>query len=159
MPVQIICKSHAVPIKTRAVRGSDCSPAIMLSEEKDKFVTENWRERKIEQISSSSLISVYIIYASIVHMYTKFQLSRPHSSWEKCDKNCNVWSLEWKKYEKIKGLVSGSYWFWYTRYIHPMSTSVPSLKLLELTVPEKNVAQIWFFLTLEREKTEEITDK
>ena len=30
---------------TRAVRGSDCSPAIALSEEKDK-VTENWRDRK-----------------------------------------------------------------------------------------------------------------
>ena len=35
--------------KTRAVRGSDYSPAIVLSEEKDKFVTENWRERKMDQ--------------------------------------------------------------------------------------------------------------
>ena len=35
--------------KTRAVRGSDYSPAIVLSEEKDKFVTENWREWKMPQ--------------------------------------------------------------------------------------------------------------
>ena len=32
--------------KTRTVRGSDYSPAIALSEEKDKLVTENWRDRK-----------------------------------------------------------------------------------------------------------------
>ena len=30
--------------KTRAVRGSDYSPAIELSEQKDKLVTENWRD-------------------------------------------------------------------------------------------------------------------
>ena len=30
---------------TRAVRGSDYSPAIVLSEEKDKFVTENLKEK------------------------------------------------------------------------------------------------------------------
>ena len=35
--------------KTRAVRGSDYSPAIVLSEEKDKLVTENWRERQMDQ--------------------------------------------------------------------------------------------------------------
>ena len=75
--------------KTRAVRGSDYSSAIVLSEEKDKFVTENRRERKNglikRQISSSSLIPVYIIHAPIVHMCTKSQLSRPHSPCEKCD--------------------------------------------------------------------------
>ena len=38
--VVIIC--HFIS-KTRAVRGSDYSPAIVLSEEKD---TENWREKK-----------------------------------------------------------------------------------------------------------------
>ena len=35
--------------ETRAVRGSDYSPAIVLSEEKDKFVTESWSERKMNQ--------------------------------------------------------------------------------------------------------------
>ena len=32
--------------QTRAVRGSDYSPAIALSEEKDNLVTENSRDRK-----------------------------------------------------------------------------------------------------------------
>ena len=32
--------------KTRAVRGSDYSPATVLSEEKDKLVPENSRDRK-----------------------------------------------------------------------------------------------------------------
>ena len=37
---------------TRAVRGSDYSPATVLSEEKDKLVPENWRdtEKKYERI-------------------------------------------------------------------------------------------------------------
>ena len=33
-----------LPIKTRAVRGSDYSPATALSEEKGKLVTENWKD-------------------------------------------------------------------------------------------------------------------
>ena len=43
-----------------------------------------------EQISSSSLIPVYVIHLPIVHVCTKFQSSRPHSSREKCDKNFSV---------------------------------------------------------------------
>ena len=31
---------------TRAVRGSDYSPATVLTEEKDKLVPENWRDRE-----------------------------------------------------------------------------------------------------------------
>ena len=34
---------------TRAVRGSDYISTIVLSEQKGKFVTENWRERKMDQ--------------------------------------------------------------------------------------------------------------
>ena len=44
-----------------------------------------------KQISSSSLILVYRIHPPIEHVCNKFQPSRPHSSWEKCDKN--VWKL------------------------------------------------------------------
>ena len=44
---------------------------------------EKWKIKG--QISSSSLIPVYTIHLSIVHMCTKFQPSRLHSSWEKCD--------------------------------------------------------------------------
>ena len=41
---------HSSTQETRAVRGSDYSPAIVLSQEKDKLVTENWRVRKQEEI-------------------------------------------------------------------------------------------------------------
>ena len=50
-----------------------------------------WKlERKINEeikrrICSSSLIQVYTIHLPTVHVCTKFQSSRPHSSWEKCD--------------------------------------------------------------------------
>ena len=37
--VLITCKYEKDPIKTRTVRGSDYSPAIELSEQKDKLVT------------------------------------------------------------------------------------------------------------------------
>ena len=43
-------------------------------------------------------------------------------------------------------------WFWYTWYIHPLSTSVPSFNFLGLTVPEKSVTKIFNFWTLERKK-------
>ena len=38
-----------------------------------------------ERISSISLIPVKTIHLLTVDVYTKFQSSRPHSSWEKCD--------------------------------------------------------------------------
>ena len=51
-------------------------------------------------------IPVYKIQLPIVHVCTKFQSSRPQSSWEKCDKNFKVWKLERKKNEEIKGWIS-----------------------------------------------------
>ena len=36
--------SHFKSMETRTVRGSDYSPAVELSEQKDKLVTENWRD-------------------------------------------------------------------------------------------------------------------
>ena len=60
------------------------------------------------QISSSSLIPVYTIHLPTVHVCTKFQSSMPHSSWEKCDKNFNVWKLERKKNEEINGQIGSS---------------------------------------------------
>ena len=38
--------AYVFSVKTRAVRGSDYSPATALSEEKDKLVTENWNDRE-----------------------------------------------------------------------------------------------------------------
>ena len=67
---------------------------------------ENWREWKIKgQISSSSLIPVYTIHLPTVHVRTKFQPSRPHSSWEKCD-------------EKFQCLKIGEKEKWIKRPIH-----------------------------------------
>ena len=80
-------------------------------------------------VSSSSLIPVYTIHLPTVNVCTKFQPSRPHSSWEKCDKKFYVWKLERKKKEKLKGRISAATWFWYTRYIHPLSTCVTSFNL------------------------------
>ena len=60
-------------------------------------------------ISSSSLILVYMIHLPTVHVCTLFfQSSRPHSSWEKCDKKFQCWKLERKKNEEIKGQISNS---------------------------------------------------
>ena len=60
----------------------------------EKSVTKTFNIRKLErkkneeikgQLSQSSLILVYTIYLSTVHMCTKFQPSRPHISSEKCE--------------------------------------------------------------------------
>ena len=59
-------------------------------------------------ISSRSLIPVQTIHQPNIHICTKFQSSRPHSSWEKSDKNFNVWKLERNKNEEIKGWISSS---------------------------------------------------
>ena len=62
----------------------------------EKSVTKSFNVWKLEgkkneeiqgQISSSSLIPVYTIHPPNVHMCTKSQPYRPHSSWEKCDEN------------------------------------------------------------------------
>ena len=46
MVVMLLLNPIDMVEKTRAVRGSDYKPAIALSEEKDKLVTQNWRDRK-----------------------------------------------------------------------------------------------------------------
>ena len=53
----------------------------------------------------------------------------------------NVWKLERKKNEEIKGWIRAAAWFPYTRYTHPVSMCVPSFNLLGLTVPEKSVTK------------------
>ena len=49
-----------------------------------------------------------MIHLPTVYVCTKFQSSRPHSSWEKKDENFKCWKLERKKNEKIKGWISSS---------------------------------------------------
>ena len=73
----------------------------------EKFQYWKLERKKTEEIkgriSSSSLIPVNMIHLPIVHVCTKFQSSRPHSSWIKCDKKFQCWKLERKKNEEIKG--------------------------------------------------------
>ena len=52
--------------------------------------------KKKEQIHSSSLIPVYPIHPLIVHVDIKLQQSRPHSSYEKCDKKFLIFK-NWSK--------------------------------------------------------------
>ena len=67
---------------------------------------EKWRNKGMNK--SSSLIPVYTIRLPTVHVCTKFQSSRPHSSWEKCDEKFQCWKLERKKNEEITGLINTS---------------------------------------------------
>ena len=66
---------------------------IALSEEKDKWKIKG-------QLSSSSLIPVHTIHLPIVHVCTKFQPSRPHSSWEKCDNKFQCLKIGERKMKK-----------------------------------------------------------
>ena len=61
-----------------------------------------------EWLSSSTLIPVYMIHLPTIHVCTKFQSSRPHSSREKCDEQFQSWKLERKKNEEIKGRMNSS---------------------------------------------------
>ena len=51
------------------------------------------------------MILVDMIHLPNVHVYTKFQSSRPHSSREKCDEKFQCWKLERKKNEEISGRI------------------------------------------------------
>ena len=79
------------------------------------------------QICSSSLILVYTIDPPIVHVHTKFQPSRTHSSWEM-----------------------------YTWYINLQSKCGLSLNFVCLSVPEKREIHFFYIWKLERKKNEEI---
>ena len=76
----------------------------------EKSVTKNFNVWKLERkkneeikrrISSSSLNPLYTIHLPTVHVRTKFQSSRPHSSWEKCDE---IFSFERLRNEGIAEL-------------------------------------------------------
>ena len=77
-----------------------------------KFQCWNLERKKNEEIlrwiSSNILIPVYMIHLLTVYVCTKFQTSRPHSSWEKSDEKFQCWKLERKKNEEIKGWISSS---------------------------------------------------
>ena len=147
-----------------------------------KFERKKNDELKV-WISSSILISVCTIQLPTVHVCIKFQPSRLYSFRENLDtryicplstcvpsfslqgltiseksvtKNFNVWKLERKKNEEMKGRIRVAAWFQYTRYIHPLSTCVTSFNLLGLTVPEKCVRKMFNAWKMERKKNDEL---
>ena len=127
---------NPIRMKTKAVRGSDYSPTIVLSEEKDKSVTENWRERKMDQSS-----------------FNFMGLTVPEKS---ATKFFNIWKLERKKNEEIKGWISSSSLIpVYTIYICQLSTCVPSFSLLASQFLRKVWPKILMFENW-RKKNEEI---
>ena len=105
---------------------------------------------------SISMIPIYTIHPPIFHVCNKFEPSRPHSSWEKCDEKFSCLKIQEKEKWKIKGQISSTAWFQYTRYICPLFTCVPSFNLLGLTVLEKSVTKNFNVRKLERKKNEEI---
>ena len=56
----LVCFFFKASIETRALRGSDYSPPAALPEEKDKLVSENWkdREKKYPRINHAHLHSL-----------------------------------------------------------------------------------------------------
>ena len=58
-------------VSTRGDRGSDYSPATALSEEKDKLVTENWKDR--EKKYPRIIPKLYAHLHSMQKTYAKFQ--------------------------------------------------------------------------------------
>ena len=66
---------------TRGVRGSDYRPATMLSEEKDKFVPEHWRDREKKSTDYTKTTSTTSFHAENICKVLK-QLK------ENCKRSC-----------------------------------------------------------------------
>ena len=97
-------------------------------------------------ISSSSLIPVYTIHLPTVQVCTKFESSRPHSSWEKCDEKFQCLKIGEKEKWKNKGMNKCSSMI----AVYTIHLCVPSFNLLGLTVPEKSVTKIFNVWKLEK---------
>ena len=113
-----------------------------------KFQCWKLERKKNEEImrwrsSSSSLIPVYMIHLSTVYVCTKFQSSRPHSSWEKSDEKFQCWKLERKKNEEIKGRIRCSSLILVNMiHLSTVHACIPIFNLLGLIVPEKSDKKI-----------------
>ena len=95
---------------TRAVRRFDYNPVIALAEEKDKLVTENWRDKgrnnrmnKYEQPDFNIHNTLNLFF-----MFGCFNILCLAVLENNVIKNLNVWTLERKISEEIKGSISSS---------------------------------------------------
>ena len=111
---------------------------------------EKWRNKGMNE--SSSLIPVYKIHLPTVYVCTKFQSSRPNSSWEKCDEKFQCWKLERKKNEEIKEWISSMIHLPTVHVCTNFQTSRPHSSREKC---DKNI-QCW---KLERKKNEEINGR
>ena len=89
-------------------------------------MSENWREIKIKNKGTNKRAAAWFRYtryicplSTCIPSFNLLGLIVPEKS---MTKNFNVWKLERKKNYEIKGWISSSSWFRYTRYICPLST-------------------------------------
>ena len=113
-------------------------------------------EEIMRWISSNSLIPVYMIHLSTVYVCTKFQSSRPRSTWEESDETFQCWKLERNKNEEINGWISSSSLMIYSMIhlptVHECTNFQSSRPHSSREKCDKNL-QCWI---LERKKNEEI---
>ena len=70
------------------------------------------RKKEIKGQISSSLIPVYTIHLPTIHLWPSFSLLDLTVPEKNVTKNFNVWKLERKKNEEIKGQISSSLYTW-----------------------------------------------
>ena len=101
------------------------------------------------------LISIYTVHFAILKMYTKFE----NTGSNRTEKSVTEISMEKKKNEQIKGLISNMWLFFFvTQYNSSLSSFVPNFRILTQVVAEKSLTK--FFSIGEKEKrTNKGTDK
>ena len=98
----------------------------------EKSVTKNWEKEKWRNKGmnkSSSLIPIHTMNLSLSMCVQSFNLQGLTVPEKSVTKNFTVWKLERKKNEETKGQIRAAAWFWYARYICPLSICVPSFNL------------------------------
>ena len=93
-------------------------------------VTEGKIEK--EEMCFSIFIFIYTIHLAYLKVYTKF---------EKAGKSATEISLERKKNEQIKGLISNMWLFFVTQYNSSRSSFVQNFRILTQVVAEKSLTR------------------
>ena len=100
-------------------------------------------EGKIENLKKegkmriSLLIFIYIIHFPYMKGYKKFENTGSNRSREICEK----FSLERKKNEQIKVLISNMWLFFVTQYNSSLSSFVPNFRILTQVFAEKSLTE------------------
>ena len=87
-----------------------------------------------------ALIQVYTIHQPTVHVCTRFQ--HVFQILRKMQLKVFIYGELTNLSRDVSPKVIGPWpWFWYTRYLSPLSMRVPSFNLIAFTVPEKSVSK------------------